>query len=53
MKLLIKNGLVITMDEDRKEKFEKLEYVINDDSNGTFSTRSSTIFLVVFQANIV
>ena len=32
MKLLIKNGLVITMDEDRKEKFEKLDILIKDDT---------------------
>lgn len=30
MKLLIKNGLVITMDENRNEKISKLDIVIND-----------------------
>lgn len=31
MKVLIKNALVITMDEDRKEKYEKLDILINND----------------------
>lgn len=31
MKVLIKNGLVITMDDERKEKYEKLDILINDD----------------------
>lgn len=31
MKILIKNGLVITMDPARKEKYEKLDILINND----------------------
>lgn len=31
MKVLIKNAIVITMDEDRKEKYEKLDILINND----------------------
>ena len=31
MKTLIKDGLTITMDPKRKEKYEKLDILINDD----------------------